>query len=340
MKKISELDTKSFLGAAGAAENSYVLINYEDSSTSEPVTYKATVQELGKAIASNLHLYMAPGNTTAPTTISAGNGTYTNNTSLNVATQSDIQAAVSGLASSGDISDIYDAIPSGPILSIQDVQGEIDSALENYSPEMEITGLHELNDTIAEAVDALNGSIVFSVTDTNQNTKYYTATDSTATEVSFAGPYAIYDTNSGENLIAHNIFAVITPSEVTGNPYDEMKYYYMNDYGPIEVTLNDMIDNRALYSDFYALNNAVDNEDYYKGVITSVTDAGFAPNGLYVMHASDENMLTLIDINENLKASKIVEDNNDEYHPIFVGPQGKLYYFNSSTSEWTEIQNT
>jgi hypothetical protein len=32
---------------------------------------------------------------------------------------------------------------------------------------MEITGLHELNDTIAEEVDALNGSIVFSVTDTD-----------------------------------------------------------------------------------------------------------------------------------------------------------------------------
>lgn len=335
MKKISELDTKSFLGATGAAENSYVLINYEDSNTSEPVTYKATVQELGKAIASNLHLYMAPGNTTAPTTISASNGAYANNTPLNVATQSDIQAAVSGLASSGDIQSIYAVLPSEPAPSIEDVQSEIDSALGNYSPE--ITGLHELNDTIAEAVDAENGSIVFSVTDTNQHTKYYTATDSSATEVSFAGPYTIHDTSSGDDLIAHNIFAVITPSEVTGNPYDEIKYYYMNDYGPIEVTLGD---NEALYSDFYALNNTVDNEDYYKGVITSVTNAGFAPQGLYVMHESDENMLTLIDINENLKASKIVEDNDDEYQPVFIGPQGKLYYFNDSNSQWTEIQNT
>jgi hypothetical protein len=41
--KISELNTKSFLGASGAAENSYVLINYEDETTNEPVTYKATV---------------------------------------------------------------------------------------------------------------------------------------------------------------------------------------------------------------------------------------------------------------------------------------------------------
>jgi hypothetical protein len=56
MKKISELSTKTFLGASGAAENSYVLINYEDSTTNEPVTYKATVQELGKAIANDLKL--------------------------------------------------------------------------------------------------------------------------------------------------------------------------------------------------------------------------------------------------------------------------------------------
>jgi hypothetical protein len=42
-KKISELNTKSFLGGAGAAANSYVLINYEDNSTSEPITYKATI---------------------------------------------------------------------------------------------------------------------------------------------------------------------------------------------------------------------------------------------------------------------------------------------------------
>ena len=38
--KISELTNKSFLNNAGAAANSYVLINYEDNSTSAPVTYK------------------------------------------------------------------------------------------------------------------------------------------------------------------------------------------------------------------------------------------------------------------------------------------------------------
>lgn len=54
--KISELNTKSFLGGTGATANSYVLINYEDATTTEPVTYKATIQELGKAIANDLKL--------------------------------------------------------------------------------------------------------------------------------------------------------------------------------------------------------------------------------------------------------------------------------------------
>ena len=58
VKKISELTTKSFLGTDGAAENSYVLINYAESANGTPVTYKATIKELGKAIANDLNLYM------------------------------------------------------------------------------------------------------------------------------------------------------------------------------------------------------------------------------------------------------------------------------------------
>jgi hypothetical protein len=51
--KMSEFTTKSFLGNAGAAENSYILINYEDNTTQRPVTYKASLQEIGKAIAND-----------------------------------------------------------------------------------------------------------------------------------------------------------------------------------------------------------------------------------------------------------------------------------------------
>ena len=52
--RISELNNKSFLGAAGAAENSYIIINYQDTNTDRPVTYKATLNELGKMLINNL----------------------------------------------------------------------------------------------------------------------------------------------------------------------------------------------------------------------------------------------------------------------------------------------
>jgi len=79
--KISELNNKSFLGAPGAATNSYVLINYEDNTTSEPVTYKATLDELGKSIANNLHLYMKSSETTDIDSLYVENGEYKRNIS-------------------------------------------------------------------------------------------------------------------------------------------------------------------------------------------------------------------------------------------------------------------
>ena len=77
--KISELNTKSFLGAAGAATNSYVLVNYDDSASNsdQPVTYKATLHELGNAIAADLGLYKQSENDSGNmSTITAGNNTY------------------------------------------------------------------------------------------------------------------------------------------------------------------------------------------------------------------------------------------------------------------------
>lgn len=93
--KISELNTKSFLGAAGAAANSYVLINYEDNTTSAPVTYKASIDELGKAIANNLQLYKKTQN--GAVTTSVNNGAYADGTAEQFITS----AALTGLASTG-----------------------------------------------------------------------------------------------------------------------------------------------------------------------------------------------------------------------------------------------
>ena len=73
--KISELTNKSFLNNAGAAANSYVLINYEDNSTSAPVTYKTSLDTLGKAIAKNLNLMH--GNTSTLSQTDTSQSTYT-----------------------------------------------------------------------------------------------------------------------------------------------------------------------------------------------------------------------------------------------------------------------
>lgn len=85
--KISELNTKSFLGGTGAAANSYVLINYEDATTTEPVTYKASLQELGKAIANDQQLYKKTQNGAVTTNVS--NNTYVNNTAEQLVTSSE-----------------------------------------------------------------------------------------------------------------------------------------------------------------------------------------------------------------------------------------------------------
>ena len=73
--KISELNQKTFLSGPSAATQSYVLINYEDDNTSKPITYRATVDELGKAIANNLKLYKAD-NSGGARTISTSQGAY------------------------------------------------------------------------------------------------------------------------------------------------------------------------------------------------------------------------------------------------------------------------
>lgn len=102
IKKISELNTKSFLGNPGAAANSYVLINYEDSTTNAPVTYKASLQELGKAIATELKLPTVTVSQGVPNlkVKTASNGAYVDN-------------AISGFASTGYVTDAAERIANG-----------------------------------------------------------------------------------------------------------------------------------------------------------------------------------------------------------------------------------
>ena len=110
--KMSEFTTKSFLGNAGAAENSYILINYEDNTTQRPVTYKASLQEIGKAIANDQKLYKKTQNGAVTTNVSQGayvntaaenfaSVGYVNMKTYDMITTSNISLHTMGLASTG-----------------------------------------------------------------------------------------------------------------------------------------------------------------------------------------------------------------------------------------------
>lgn len=92
--KMSEFTTKSFLGNAGAAENSYILINYEDNTTQRPVTYKASLQEIGKAIANDQKLYKQTSN--GPATTDVSQGAYVNSAEPLVKFNSHYNSLVTG----------------------------------------------------------------------------------------------------------------------------------------------------------------------------------------------------------------------------------------------------
>ena len=155
--KISELNTKSFLGGTGAAENSYVLINYEDNSTSEPVTYKASLQELGKAIANDLKLpsVTVNGNTITNFKVKGvSNGAYTE-TAVGVPqndgpSMGDVNAVVitalasAGLASTGYVTAAVDDLAS---------TGYVDEAVANAS----FSGFNPAKSIACSIASSVNG---------------------------------------------------------------------------------------------------------------------------------------------------------------------------------------
>lgn len=116
--KISELTTKEFLSNPGAVANSYVLINYEDNTTEAPVTYKATIDELGKAIANNLQLYKADSSGNAYT-MGVSQGAYTNNAAKQFVTAAEKTKIANALTQHQDISGKVDKV-TGKGLSTND----------------------------------------------------------------------------------------------------------------------------------------------------------------------------------------------------------------------------
>ena len=85
--KISELNTQSFLGGTNVPANSYVLINYAENGSADPVTKKVSIQELGKAIANDQQLYKKTSGGAVTTSVS--NGAYANGTAEKLVTASE-----------------------------------------------------------------------------------------------------------------------------------------------------------------------------------------------------------------------------------------------------------
>lgn len=138
MPQFSDLPTKSFLGNTGAAENSYVLINYAENNNGAPVTYQATINELGKAIVNNLHLYKENGNGAVTTEVNQSE--YVDGTAkqfvtaaektkiANAASIGAITTATDGLASIGYVSNEINGL-----ISLGDVEQEVnDSTSQLY----------------------------------------------------------------------------------------------------------------------------------------------------------------------------------------------------------------
>lgn len=224
MKKISELDTKSFLGASGAAANSYVLINYEDSSTQAPVTYKATINELGKAIASDLQLYAASGEGAA--TMSAGNQTYTTGTAKNFVTSAEktkianalVANDISGLASVGYVTSAV-ANAGGDSFSITQSQAIPEDAVQDFGASF---GMVVVTPGTASGVTG----------------ELFAVGDCTAFPINMAAPFA-----TGSNSVdkGKNVFTY-----AGSNPDYEGKYYVMGENGPEQINLG--VDLTATYS--------------------------------------------------------------------------------------------
>lgn len=120
MPQFSDLPTKAFLGSTGAAANSYVLINYAENQQNTPVTYKATIEELSKAIVSNKRLIqMNDSDTICTVTVRPSRQTYIADDSHYILTKDEhtflqdikedapwastgyVTTAISGLASTG-----------------------------------------------------------------------------------------------------------------------------------------------------------------------------------------------------------------------------------------------
>lgn len=87
--RISQLESKDYLGTSGVGTNSYLILNYdtepapvnteEEADTNPPVTYKVQMNELGKGLIGNLNIVQYDANRVLKT-LTNGETAYTNTT--------------------------------------------------------------------------------------------------------------------------------------------------------------------------------------------------------------------------------------------------------------------
>ena len=220
MPQFSDLPTKAFLGSTGAAANSYVLINYAENQQNTPVTYKATIEELSKAIVSNKRLIqMNDSDTICTVTVRPSRQTYTADDSHYILTKdehtflqdikentpwasmgyinTEIYNATDGLASTGYVTDaITSALGNSPggtgTINLTDsypfanTSGLLPASFTESSPKSLLVFAPFGSDMVGPPYIQLPG-------------------ENTATAVNLAGPYVI-KTSNDTTAECYNLF--------------------------------------------------------------------------------------------------------------------------------------
>lgn len=295
--KISELNTKSFLGADNDAKYSYVLVNYAGASTSSQVTQKVTIEELGNSIARSLQLYKKTQNGPATLIRNGNTNNYIEHT---------------------------ENLGGGTI----DVTAD---QAANYSYEIPDYDNEDSFDPIT--MSPSGAMLVFTTADSEPIQErpllIWDAANNKAVPYNLANPFYIKE-NSSLISRGQNVFV-----DADSSSYD--KLYVMTSAGPSEISIGGgggSSNSGPIIETMQTTTNAVPNQGGAKDaaiVFTPVDMSGFF-NGLY---ACDENgHYDLLNLTTNLLYTSI-DDQNVHYQPLWTDGQGNLYYYDQD--HWSQV---
>lgn len=119
MAKFNELNTKSFLSEQGAINNTYVLINYSDNQNQQPTTCKASLAEVGQALAAYYGFAMNSSESLMSFTPNFNKQSYDQNVIL------DISSSSSSDSSDTPTNNTFDITASFPFVADEGVPDSI-----------------------------------------------------------------------------------------------------------------------------------------------------------------------------------------------------------------------